>query len=33
MLKYFGSISYQSMNGRYIGIAPIKAKSVDLYLG
>jgi len=28
--KNFGNISYRSMNGRYIGIGPKKAISVDL---
>jgi len=29
--KIFGNIGYRSMNGRYIGIGPQKAISVDLY--
>jgi len=28
--KPFGNIDYRSMNGRYIGIGPKKAISVDL---
>jgi len=28
--KNFGNIGYQPMNGRYIGIGPKKAISVDL---
>jgi len=28
--KKFGNIGYRSMNGRYIGIGPKKAISVDL---